>query len=296
VDEGIARAVTLLGSTAAIEAKAKELGVSLAGISVVDPATSPLLSAYADEYYELRKAKGISPADAKAKIQDVLFWGSMMVRRGDADAMVAGADNSTANVLTAAFQIIKTAPGVKSASSCFVMELKDKNWGANGMMLFADCAIIPDPTAEQLAEIALASATSFRNYIGAEPQVAMLSFSTKGSASHADADKVIEAVKIVKAKDPNLKIDGELQADAALVDSVAKKKAPGSEVAGKANVLVFPDLGAGNIGYKLVQRLAGAEAYGPFLQGLAKPCSGLSRGCSVEDIVSTCAVILCQAK
>jgi phosphate acetyltransferase len=296
VDEGIARAVTLLGSTAAIEAKAKELGVSLAGISVVDPATSPLLSAYADEYYELRKAKGISPADAKAKIQDVLFWGSMMVRRGDADAMVAGADNSTANVLTAAFQIIKTAPGVKSASSCFVMELKDKNWGANGMMLFADCAIIPDPTAEQLAEIALASATSFRNYIGAEPQVAMLSFSTKGSASHADADKVIEAVKIVKAKDPNLKIDGELQADAALVDSVAKKKAPGSEVAGKANVLVFPDLGAGNIGYKLVQRLAGAEAYGPFLQGLAKPCSDLSRGCSVEDIVSTCAVILCQAK
>jgi len=296
LDLKIAKEVTLLGSAAAIEAKAKELGVSLAGISVVDPATSPLLSAYAEEYYELRKAKGISPADAKAKVQDVLFWGSMMVRKGDADAMVAGADNSTANVLTAAFQIIKTAPGVKSASSCFVMELADKKWGADGMMIFSDCAIIPDPNAEQLSEIALASAQSFRSFIGGEPQVAMLSFSTKGSASHPDADKVIEAVKLVKAKDPALKIDGEMQADAALVDSVAKKKAPGSEVAGKANVLIFPDLGAGNIGYKLVQRLANANAYGPFIQGMAKPVSDLSRGCSVEDIVNTCAVILCQAK
>ncbi len=296
VDEGIAREVTLLGPVATIEAKAKELGVSLAGIKVVEPATSPLLSAYADEYFELRKAKGISQEDAKAKIQDVLFWGSMMVRRGDADAMVAGADNSTANVLTAAFQIIKTAPGVKSASSCFVMELQDKKWGQDGMMIFSDCAIIPDPNAEQLAEIALASAQSFRSFIGGEPQVAMLSFSTKGSASHADADKVIEAVKLIKTRDPALKVDGELQADAALVDSVAKKKAPGSEVAGKANVLIFPDLGAGNIGYKLVQRLANANAYGPFIQGMAKPVSDLSRGCSVDDIVNTCAVILCQAK
>lgn len=296
VDEGIAKQVTLLGSKTAIEAKAKELGVSLAGISVVDPSTSPLLSAYADEYFELRKAKGITPAEAKAKIQDVLYWGAMMVRKGDADAMVAGADNSTANVLTASFQIIKTAPGVKSASSCFVMELKDKKWGKDGMMIFSDCAIIPDPTAEQLAEIALASASSFRSFIGGEPQVAMLSFSTKGSAKHPDADKVIEALQLVKAKDPTLKVDGELQADAALVDSVAKKKAPGSDVAGKANVLIFPDLGAGNIGYKLVQRFAGAEAFGPFIQGMAKPVSDLSRGCSIEDIVNTCAVILCQAK
>jgi phosphate acetyltransferase len=296
VDEGIAREVTLLGSVAAVEAKAKELGVSLAGIHVVDPATSPLLSAYADEYFELRKAKGISPADAKAKIQDVLYWGAMMVRKGDADAMVAGADNSTANVLTASFQIIKTAPGVKSASSCFVMELQDKKWGKDGMMIFSDCAIIPEPNAEQLAEIALASAQSFRSFIGGEPQVALLSFSSKGSATHPNVDKVVEALKLVKAKDPALLIDGELQADAALVDTVAKKKAPGSPVAGKANVLVFPDLGAGNIGYKLVQRFANANAYGPFIQGMAKPVSDLSRGCSVEDIVNTCAVILCQAK
>jgi len=295
VDEKLAKTVLLIGKVDAVAQAAASVHTSLEGITIVDPELSEDRKEFAHAYYELRKHKGMTEEEAYTGITDPLRWGAMMVRQGKADAMVAGAENTTGNVLLAAFNIIKTKPGIKFASSCFVMATDKKEYGSDGSFIFADCATIPNPTAEQLAEIAEASALSCKTFLNVEPRVAMLSYSTKGSAKGELVDKVSTATNLVKAKLPDLAIDGELQLDAAIVPSVAKSKAPSSKVAGSANTLIFPDLQAGNIGYKLVQRLAGAEAYGPILQGFAKPISDLSRGCSVEDIVVTSAITLAQA-
>ena len=234
--------------------------------------------------------------DAKKTVMDPLFFACMMIKMGDADGMVAGAINTTANTLRPALQIIKTQPGISVVSSSFIMELKTKDYGYGGILMFGDCAVNPDPDAQQLAAIAISTAKTGVQLTGMSPKIAMLSFSTKGSAKHPLADKVIEATRIVKETAPDLLVDGELQADAALVEKVGQLKSPGSPVAGKANVLIFPDLQAGNIGYKLVQRLAGAEAIGPICQGLAAPVNDLSRGCSIEDIVSVVAITAVQAQ
>jgi phosphate acetyltransferase len=297
VDDELAASVTLLGKESEIQRVASREGITLEGVNIVNPATSERLDKYANEYYELRKHKGMTQEQAKIDMANPLRWGAMMVRLGAADALVAGAENTTADVLRAGLAIIGTVPGTKTASSCFVMQTPDSSWGVDGSMIFSDCAVVPDPTAEQLAEIAISAAQSCREFLDAEPAVALLSFSTKGSGGdHPDVKKVQEALAAVKAKAPALLVDGELQADAALVPSVTEKKSPGSPIKGKVNTLVFPDLGSGNIGYKLVQRLGKAEAFGPFLQGFAKPVSDLSRGASVEDIVVTCAVTLSRAK
>ncbi len=296
LDEKIATEVYLVGNKDAIVKVAAEQGVKLDGLQLIDPATSDKKAEFANAFYEMRKHKGMTEEEAAKSMLDNLRWGAMMVKKNVADAMVAGAENATGKVLVAGFNIIGTAPGVKSASSCFVMDIPDKKWGKDGLMIFGDCATIPDPTAEELAEIAIMSAQSCRTFLDTEPIVAMLSFSTKGSAKHANVDKVTKALEIVKAKAPNLIIDGELQADAALVESVGKQKAPNSKVPGHANTLIFPDLQSGNIGYKLVQRFGGASAYGPMLQGFAQPITDLSRGCTWEEIVNTAAITLTQAK
>ena len=286
-DQGLAK-LTLLGNPAKVKEVAA--GADLTGIDIIDPADSDKAPLYAATLYDLRKAKGMTEEEAAKKVADPMYYGIMMVKLGDADGLVSGAIHSTGDMLRPALQVIKSKPGMKTVSSCFLMECPDKSFGDNGVMIFSDCGVNIDPDAEQLANIALGAADSARSLAGMEPRVAMLSFSTKGSAKHDNVTKVQEATRIAK------EMARELQLDAALVEKVGQLKAPGSKVAGHANTLVFPDLDAGNIGYKLVQRLAHAEAYGPILQGIAKPCNDLSRGCSAEDIVATVAITACQAQ
>lgn len=282
--EHIARPI-LLGAAEEIRRLAEQFQVDLSGAEILNPTEQPEFDAYANTYYELRKHKGMTPEKARELMANPLYFGAMMLREGRGDGVVAGSVNTTGDVLRAAIQIVGLAPNVNVVSSSFIMVLPDGN-----ILTFADCAVIPDPDPKQLASIAISAAETHRKLVGSEPRVAMLSFSTKGSAKHPLVDKVVEATRLVQETVPELAVDGELQFDAAYVESVGKRKAPGSPVAGKANVFIFPDLDAGNIGYKMVQRLAGAEAIGPVIQGLAKPYNDLSRGCSVDDIVNVAAI------
>lgn len=295
IGENLAQ-IILIGNPDEINAHAKQLGLKNIGKArIVDPVSHEKKEHYINMMVELRKHKGMTYEEASKLIEDPLYLGVLMIKNGDADGEVTGADHSTGDVLRPAFHYVKTAPGISVVSGAFIMILPDKNFGEDGILIYADGAVHPDPTDKQLAEIAVATAHTTRAICGFEPRIAMLSFSTKGSASHEMVDKVVSATKIAREMAPDLMIDGELQADAALIEAIGQKKAPGSKIAGKANVLVFPDLNCGNIAYKLTQRLAHAEAIGPILQGMAAPINDLSRGCSVSDIVSLIAITANQA-
>lgn len=294
IRDGVAN-IILIGNPDEIRAKAAELGLThIDSATLVDPQDAEFTEKYAQLFYELRKSKGVTIDDARRKVLDPLYLGCLMIKNGDADGQVSGALHTTGDVLRAAFQVIKPKQGISVVSGAFVMLLPEGcPYGTDGILVFADCAVVPSPTAEELAQIAVSAAETAKNIACIDPRVAILSFSTKGSAKNPAVDKVIEATRIAHEMAPELPLDGELQADAAIVPSVAAQKAPQSDIAGKANVLVFPSLNVGNITYKLVQRLSGAQAVGPILQGLAKPVNDLSRGCSPEDIYKTI-VITCN--
>jgi len=292
--EGLAR-IILLGNKEEIFPRAKKWGVSLEDIMVFEHRNSPRFSQYAHIYWELRKHKGITPEDACCKLHNPLYYATMMVRQGEADGVVAGAQNTTAEVIRATIPVIGMTPGTRWVSSFFIMVVPDCPYGENGAFIFADGGIIPDPTAEQLASIAISSAQTAQELLGWEPRIAMISFSTKGSARHPLVDKVIAATQMILQQKPLLVVDGEIQVDAALVKEVALRKCPDSPVGGKANILIFPDLNVGNTAYKLVERLARAKAWGPLLQGLVRPASDLSRGCTVDTIVNVVAITAVRA-
>ncbi len=295
VRDGVAE-IILLGNPQEINMLAQEMGLQhIVKATIIDPKNHDKKQTYTDLLVELRKSKGMTPEKAAVLAEDPLYLACLMIKNGDADGEIAGAQNTTGDVLRPALQIIKTSPGVSVVSGAFIMFTKTPQYGENGTLFFADCAVMPNPTAQELASIAIASAQTAKSIVGVEPRVAMLSFSTKGSAQHEMIDKVAEATRLAKEIAPDLLIDGELQADAALVPSVGASKAPRSLIAGKANVLVFPTLESGNIGYKLVQRLGNAEAVGPILQGMAAPVNDLSRGCSVDDIYKMVAIAANQA-
>jgi phosphate acetyltransferase len=295
IAEGIAR-ITLLGDPKEIMALAQSLGLkNIDKATIINPVSHPMKDKYIDLMVELRKSKGLTREEASRLIEDPLYLGVMMIKNGDVDGEVAGARNTTGDVLRPALQIVKTAPGISVVSGAFIMILKDKEFGADGVIVFADGAVYPDPTDKELAEIAVCTARTTKTLLGVEPKVALLSFSTMGSARHEMVDKVVNATRMAKEMAPEFMFEGELQADAALIEAIGQKKAPGSKIAGKANVLIFPNLECGNIAYKLVERLAHAQAIGPVLQGMAAPINDLSRGCSVSDIINVIAIAANQA-
>lgn len=288
--------IILIGDETEVNERAKQNNIDLTGAQIVNPKTSEKYEEYANAFYELRKAKGMTLEQAKETLLEPIYFGMMMVKQGNADGLVSGACHSTANTLRPALQILKTAPGTKLVSAFFLMEVPNCEYGENGVFVFGDCGLVENPSADDLSEIAISSSKSFHQLTGKESKVAMLSYSTYGSAHSELTEKVVEATKLLKVKEPNLACDGELQLDAAIVPEIANSKAPGSAIKGKANTLIFPDLNAGNIGYKLTQRLAKANAYGPLCQGIAKPVNDLSRGCNSDDIAGVIAITCVQAQ